>query len=189
MSMRILGRLALAAALLVPVGVVTASTAGASGGGFHCSGGGGTTTMSPGLLLFTGHPQTITSTQNGLVCTGGFVDHGNLTASEQTPQSVRCSGIVGLVDRGTAKIVWTSPAGFGKTTLKLNMTITGTSGHTTSGTLSGVVTTTGSNFAAGKAVSGAFVLGKGLKSTNSGGDCTVNIPLTTFPITSISLHT
>jgi hypothetical protein len=77
----------------------------------------------------------------------------------------------------------------GKTTLKLNMTITGTTGHTTTGTLSGLVTTTGSNFAAGKSVSGAFTLGKGLKSTGSGGDCTTNIPLTTFPITSISLHT
>jgi hypothetical protein len=187
--MRVFGRLALAAALLVPVGVVTASSAGASGGGFACTGAGGTTTATPGLVLFTGHPQTLASTQHALNCTGGFVTHGNLTASVQTPQSVRCSGIVGLVDRGTAKITWTSPAGFGRSTLKLNMTITGSTGHTTSGTLSGAVTTTGSNFAAGKTVSGTFVLGKGLKSTNSGGDCTVNIPLTTFPITSISLHT
>ena len=98
---------------------------------------------------------------------------GNLTAKMQTPKAVHCSGIVGIVDAGTATIVWTNPANFGKTTMKLNMKITSTSGHVTSGTLSGVVTTAGSNFASGKAVTGAFTLGKGLHSTQSGGDCTV----------------
>jgi hypothetical protein len=188
MRVRVMGPLVLAAAMLVSVGGL-AQSAGAAGGGFNCNGAGGTMTASPGLLLFTGHPQTLSWTQNGLNCTGGFVSHGNMTATMQTPKSVRCSGIVGIVDRGTAKITWTAPAGMGKTTLKLNMTITGTTGHTTTGTLSGLVTTTGSNFAAGKSVSGAFTLGKGLRSTGSGGDCSTNIPLITFPITSISLHT
>ena len=188
MRVRVMGPLLLAAAMLVSVGGL-AQTAGAAGGGFNCSGSGGTMTATPGLLLFTGAPQTLSWAQNGLTCTGGFVSHGNLTASMQTPKSVRCSGLVGIVDRGTARITWTAPAGMGKTTLKLNMTVTGSVGHSTTGTLSGLVTTTGSNFASGKTVSGAFTLGKGLRSTQSGGDCSTNIKLTTFPITSISLHT
>jgi hypothetical protein len=188
MRVRVMGPLLLAAAMLVSIGGF-ASSAGASGGGFNCSGSGGTMTASPGLELFSGKPQGLAWTQSGLSCTGGFVSAGNLKAGMQTPKAVRCSGIVGIVDRGTSTITWTAPAGMGKTTLKLNMTITSSVGHVTSGTLSGIVTTAGSNFASGKSVSGAFTLGKGLRSTQGGGDCTVNIPLTTFPITSFSLHT
>jgi hypothetical protein len=183
-----MGPLLMAAAMLVSVGGF-AQSAGAAGGGFNCTGGGGTMTASPGLLLFSGKPQTLTWAQNGLSCTGGFVSNGNLKATMTTPKEVRCSGIIGIVDHGSSTITWTAPAGMGKTTLKLNMTITSTSNHSTQGTLSGLVTTTGSNFASGKTVSGSFTLGKGLHSTNGGGDCTVNIPLTTFPITSMNLHT
>ena len=188
MRVRVLGRLALATAMLVSVGGL-AQQAGASGGGFSCSGAGGTMTASPGLLLSSGKPQTLSWVQNGMACTGGFVTGGNLTASMQTPQSVRCSGIIGLNDKGTGRIVWKASDQNGKTTLKLNMKITSTSGQTTSGTLAGVVTTAGSNFASGKAVSGAFVLHKGLRAINSGGNCTGTTPLTNFPIDSISLHT
>ena len=188
MRVRVMGPLLLAATMLVSVGGF-AQSAGAAGGGFNCSGSGGTMTASPGLKLFSGAPQGLAWTQGGLSCTGGFVSAGNLKAAMQTPKAVRCSGIVGIVDRGTSTITWTAPAGMGKTTMKLNMTITSSVGHVTSGTLSGLVTTTGSNFASGKTVSGAFTLGKGLRSTQGGGDCTVNIPLTTFPITSMSLHT
>jgi hypothetical protein len=183
-----MGPLLLAAAMLVSV-VGLAAPAGAGGGSFNCSGAGGQVTASPGLKLFDGQSNTLSWAQSGLSCTGGFTSAGNLTAKMQTPKAVRCSGIVGIVDAGTATIVWTNPANFGKTTMKLNMKITSTSGHVTSGTLSGVVTTAGSNFASGKAVTGAFTLGKGLHSTQSGGDCTVTTQLTTFPITAMSLHT
>lgn len=188
MRVRVVGPLILAAAMLVSVGGL-AQSAGASGGGFNCSGTSGTMTATPGLLLFTGKPQTLTWSGASVTCSGGFVAAGNLTASMQTPQSVRCSGIIGLTDRGTGKVVWTSPSSMGKTTLKLNMTITSTSAHQTFGTLSGLVTTSGSNFAAGKTVSGTFTLNKGLHSTQSNGDCSTNSPLTTFPITAVSLHT
>ena len=188
MRVRVMGPLLLSAALLVSV-VGLAAPAGAGGGSFNCSGSGGTMTASPGLKLFDGQSNTLSWTQSGLACTGGFTAAGNLTAKMQTPKAVQCSGIVGIVDAGTATIVWTNPANFGKTTMKLNMKITSTSGHVTSGTLSGVVTTAGSNFASGKAVTGAFTLGKGLHSTQSGGDCTVTTQLKNFPITAISLHT
>lgn len=187
MRVRVTGPL-LAAAMLVSIGGL-AQSAGAAGGGFNCTGGGGTMVATPGVVLSTGQPQTLDWTQNGMTCTGGFVSAGNLKASMRTPKEVRCSGLVGIVDKGTARITWTAPAGMGKTTMKLNMTITGTVGHTTSGTLSGLVTTEGSNFASGKSVAGSFTLGKGLRSTQSGGDCSVNNRLKTFPITSISLHT
>lgn len=188
MRVRVMGPLVLAAAMLVSVGGL-AQSAGAAGGGFSCSGAGGTMTANPGLLLFAGAPQQLSWAQNGLTCTGGFVSGGNLTATMATPKSVRCSGIVGIVDNGSGQIVWTSPANFGRTTMKLNMKITSTTGHSTVGTLSGIVTTTGSNFASGRTVTGAFALGKGLHSTQSGGDCSVTSKLITFPITSISLHT
>ena len=84
-------------------------------------------TASPGLKLFAGQSNALSWTQNGLSCTGGFVSAGNLTAHNQTPKAVRCSGIIGIVDAGTATIVWTSPANMGKTTMKLNMKITSTS--------------------------------------------------------------
>jgi hypothetical protein len=188
MRVRVVGPLLLAAAMLVSVGGL-AQSAGAAGGGFSCTGSGGTMTASPGLLLFSGSPQDLSWSQNGLSCTGGFVTAGNLTALMRTPKEVRCSGLPGIADKGTSTITWTAPAGMGKSTLKLNMKVTGSTGHVTTGTLTGVVTTTGSNFASGKAVSGSFTLGKGLKSTGSGGDCTTNIPLKTFPITAFSLHT
>jgi hypothetical protein len=186
--MRIFGRLAMAAALLVPVGIVAAGSAGASGGGFACSGGGGTVTASPGFLLTTSKPQTVAVSQSALACTGGFVTSGNLSASGQTP-TVRCSGMVGASAKGAGTLTWTAPANMGKSTAKLNFTVTGTAGHTTSGTISGKVTTSGSNLASGKTITGAFVLNKGLRSTASGGDCSVTSSLTSFGITSISLHT
>lgn len=191
MRVRVLGRLMLATAVLVSVGGM-AQSAGASGGGFKCTGtgGGAGVKASPGLLLSTGKPQTITwGTHMG--CTGGFVTGGSLTGSMQTPQAVRCSGIIGLTDRGTAKLVWDAADQNGKTTLKLNMKITSSSGQTTTGTLSGVVTTSGSNFASGKAVAGTFTLHKGLSSINAAnpGNCSGTVPLTDFPIDAISLHT
>ncbi len=186
--MRILGRLAMAAALLIPAGVVVAqTTAHAAGGGFNCTGGGGTATFSPGLLLSTGRPQTVSVHQSGLTCTGGFVTGGSLSASMQTP-SVRCSGMVGSTASGSGTATWTD-AGMGKSTMKFNMKVTGSTGHTTTGTISGLVTTSGSNLASGKTISGTFTLGKGLKSTNSGGDCTVTIPLSNFGLTAIAFHT
>src|SRR6476469_6058644 len=104
MRVRVMGPLLLSAALLVSV-VGLAAPAGAGGGGFSCSGAGGTMTASPGLKLFAGQSNALSWTQNGLSCTGGFVSAGNLTAHNQTPKAVRCSGIIGIVDAGTATIV------------------------------------------------------------------------------------
>src|SRR4051812_19973174 len=87
MRVRVMGPLLMAAAMLVSVGGF-AQSAGAAGGGFNCSGGGGTMTASPGLLLFSGKPQTLTWAQNGLSCTGGFVSNGNLKATMTTPKEV-----------------------------------------------------------------------------------------------------
>ena len=186
--MRILGRLAMAAALLVPGSMALASHAGASGGGFSCSGTTGSLTATPGFLLSNSGPQTLKVVSNGLTCTGGFVTGGNLVGSLQTAD-YRCGSIIGHNGNGTGTLTWTSPANMGKTTAKLNFKFTGTSGHTTTGTISGVVTTNGSNLAAGKAITGAFTLNKGLRSTASGGDCTVTKRLKNFGVTAISLHT
>ena len=188
LGMRILGRLAMAAALLVPVGMVAAGSASASGGGFSCSGTTGSATATPGLLLSTGKPQQWAISANGLACTGGFVTSGRLKASLQTT-TTNCAGLVGKTSNGAGTLTWTAPAGMGSSTAKLNFKVTGSTGQETHGTITGVVTTSGSNLAAGKPIAGAFSLNKGLKSVASGGNCTVTIPLTSFGINSISLHT
>jgi hypothetical protein len=186
--MRILGRLALAAALLVPVGVIAAGSASASGGGFNCSSTLGNATATSGLLLSSGRSQQWSLSSAGLTCTGGFVTGGRLKASMQTT-TTNCAGLVGKTSNGSGVLTWTAPAGMGQSSAKLNFKVTGSTGHETHGTITGVVTTSGSNLAAGKAVSGAFSLNKGLQSVASGGDCTVTVPLTSFGLNSISLHT
>lgn len=188
LGMRILGRLAMAAALLVPVGIVAAGQAGAAGGGFNCHGAAGTVSASPGLLLSSSRPQTLGVSSTGLSCSGGFVTGGNLSASLQTP-NVRCSGMVGKSGNGSGTLTWTAPANMGKSTAKLNFKVTGTVAHTTTGTITGTVTTSGSNLGSGKAISGSFTLNKGLKPTAQGGDCSVTSPITSFGITAIALKT
>ena len=191
--MRVLKALGLAIALVAAMCVVSSAPAGAAGGGFSCSGSGGTITSTPGLLLRSSAPQQIKGGQGGLTCSGGYVTAGKLKLAVSTPD-VRCSGLIynnttKVIAKGTASTTWSAPVNMGGSTMKFNMKVTSSTGHTTTGTISGVVTTTGSALASGKPIVGNFVLNKGLSSTGNGGDCSVTSPLTTFNFTSLSFHT
>jgi hypothetical protein len=183
LGMRVLGRLAFAAALLVPVGVAVSAPAGASVGTASCSGNAGTAVASPGLLLTTYNPQSIALTATLSTCTGGFVTGGTLTAKFATP-NVRCGTLIGKSDPGTAKFTWNAGDHAGTTSAKFNLKVATSGNHQTHGTFNGVVTTTGSNLFAGKAISGTIDLTKALTSVNAGGDCSVTHRLRTFPINS-----
>lgn len=191
--MRVFKALGLAIAMIAAICVVSAAPATAAGGGFSCSGSGGTLTATPGLLLRNSAPQSIKGGQGGLACTGGYVTAGKLKIAVTTP-NVRCSGLIYNLTtkaqaKGTAYTTWSAPLNMGGSTFKFNMKFVSTVGHTTTGTISGVVTTTGSSLAAGKPIVGTFVLNKGLKSTGLGGDCSITSPLTTFNFTSLAFHT
>lgn len=186
--MRILKALGLVTALIATMFAVSSTTASAGGGGFSCSGSGGQATFTPGLLLKSSLPQQVRASQGGLVCTGGYVTGGKVVIKVATPD-VRCSGLVNAIDKGTATATWSTPLNMGTSTMKMNLKVTSSVGHTTTGTLTGIVTTTGSNLAAGKAITGTFTLNKGLLSTGQGGDCSINSPLTSFGITALAFRT
>jgi len=186
--MRVFKALGLAIALVAAMFAVSSTTAGAAGGGFSCSGAGGQVTSTPGLLLKVSLPQHIHASQGNLACTGGAVTGGRVSVDVSSPD-VRCAGMIGTTSRGTAKATWSTPSHMGISTFKLNLKVTATTGHTTTGTISGSVTQTGSALASGKAVVGSFTLNKGLNSTANGGDCSINSPLTTFGITALAFHT
>lgn len=186
--MRILGRLALATALLAPAGLITIQSASAVGGGFNCTGSSGTVALDNGLSLRTARVSTVTVTAPGLTCTGGQVTAGGLTARLRMDKAVECSGWVGLKNAGTGTATWTLPVQMGTTTMNLGFKVTATAGHVTSGTISGRVTGN-QQVGSGKGISGTFSLNKGLKSTASGGDCTVTGKLKNFGITAINIKT
>ena len=76
--MKSFGRLLMAAALIVPLGVATAQSAGATQGGqgkFSCSSSDGSFAVRPGLLLGQKKDQRITQ-DTAVTCTGGYVTGG-----------------------------------------------------------------------------------------------------------------
>lgn len=189
-GMRVLGRLAMATALLIPIGVLSATAASAGPGAFDCTGTTGTVTASPGLLLASSAPQKMATSSAAVTCTGGFVTGGTLSGTAQTP-TVRCTNLVGQKAAGTAKIVWNTSDHAGTTTLKLNLKFTASAGHSTDGKFVGLVTTSGGNLFAGRSITGTFTLGKGLSSINADdpGDCSATQRLKSFPITALEIKT
>lgn len=186
--MRILGRFALAAALLAPAGLITVQSASAAGGGFNCTGSSGSVVLDRGLSLQTDRSSVMTVTAPGLTCTGGQVTAGALSATLKTP-AVSCAKWVGAKNVGTGTATWSAPVQMGKTTMALQFKVTATAGHVTSGTILGKVIGAQDQVGTGKGIAGTFSLNKGLKSTASGGDCTLLGRLKTFGITAINIKT
>jgi len=110
----------MAAALLVPVGVLTAGPAGAAGG-TSCKTVTGTATITPGLGT-TPKNQTIASTSAISGCTGGGVTKGTGKAKNLTPNGT-CSGLAktGTKSAITETITWNT----GKTSTLTGSTLTG----------------------------------------------------------------
>jgi hypothetical protein len=186
--MKSLWRVMLVLALLVPAGVLAASPADAGLGAAFCSGSSGTLTATPGLVLTAKKPQTYAMSSVPLTCTGGFVDAGTVTGSFRSSTEVRCGSVFGVKNAGTATFTWTAPGGMGKTTAKLNLKLTSTDATSTTGTFAGITTTTGSGLFKDDGISGSITLGKSLLPAAQGGSCTVTIPITSFPITAITLN-
>jgi hypothetical protein len=86
-------------------------------------------------------------------------------------------------------LTWTSPAHQGASKFHAYITVTGTSGHTTTATIKGVVNTSPANtLLAGHKIRGTITLGRGLKPVESGGDCSPTSSLKKFPVLSVSLN-
>ena len=178
LGMRIIGRLALAAALLVPVGVATANSAGASSGTVKCTIGATKVGISPGLLLSTNASQTLKVPSPNLPSSPGPLDacHGfgingsasgtTMTFSVTTPKSVTCQSIIGVQINGTAKITWAASTHNGTTTAKFGVNFT----SATTAHLRGTITTTSGNYLAGEHIS-ADVSFPSIAPADQGGNC------------------
>lgn len=187
--MRYLGRLAIAAALIVPVGIAAAPSAQAiSGthGQFNCSGTSGTENYRPGLLLNTKLNERFT-TSSAVTCTGGSVTGGNLSI-DANESKVTCPKLArGLLVAGHARATWNKVDKAGFSNLVVLLTVKSTSGHVTSGTITGTVTS--GAIAVTKQVKGTWAIDKGISSIPNGGNCSVKKLLTSANITQISLAT
>ena len=169
--MKSFGRLLMAAALIVPLGVgIAAQSAQATqgnGGKFNCSGTAGTVAIRPGLLLNKTLNQRITGASTGVTCTGGSVTGGNLTFNLQKV-NLRCPKLAGGPNgtpggvNGTLRVIWNKADKAGQTLLTVNYKVTATSGHTTDLAITGSVRM--GAIAVGKAIAGTLSLDKGLKS-------------------------
>jgi len=189
--MKSFGRLLMAAALIVPLGVgVAAQSAQATqgnGGKFSCTGTAGTVAIRPGLLLNKTLDQRITGASTGVTCTGGSVTGGNLTFNLQKV-NLRCPKLAGGKPvNGTLRVIWNKADKAGQTLLTVSYKVTGTSAHTTDLAITGSVRM--GAIAVGKAITGTLSLDKGLKSIPNGGDCATLKPLTGANITAIAFAT
>jgi hypothetical protein len=182
--MKVLGRLLLATALLVPAGIAAAPSAQASGTGghFNCQGT-GSEKITPGLLLTTSFDQRFQGSGTGITCTGGVVTGGSMTFN-LTEENVRCPNLKGRPVHGTLRMIWNTADKAGQTLLKLAFTITATAGKTSNGTIAGTVAS--GHVAVGRAVTGTFALNKGLNSIPNGGNCAVQKRINFANVTAIA---
>ena len=194
--MKVLGRLAMAAAVLVPIGAVvvaapagaantnTASCTGVSGSidnittnnGVHDNGG--------LLLAKKGTQQYKVKAATSTDC-GSVVNAGNLSAVITTATAINCQTAKTTTLGGSGTFTWTDPAGMGKSVANLQFRWTGnTTLH-----FSGSVSSTGSsnNIFGGQHVTGNVTTTQSLAALAAGGSCSATAPLHHFAITAWSL--
>ena len=181
----------MAAALIVPLGVATAQSAGATQGGqgkFSCSSSDGSFAVRPGLLLGQKKDQRITQ-DTAVTCTGGYVTGGaaHLNVNEEHQNCASLAAGPKQGSNGIIRVNWSKTDKAGSSVLTVNLTVTATSGHTTSGTLTGHVRF--GALAVGKTITGTFAINKGLKSRSNGGDCAALKRLTGGSLTQFSFAT
>ena len=192
--MRTLARLAVVTALLLPAGIAASGPATAAAPSASCA-----RTTSQGLLTAApGFKQLVKKKQDyvlntaGLNCTGGFVRGVNIALDTPEPIAVNCSTVIGArSNSGSARgvLTWTKPAHQGSSKFHAYITVTGTSGHTTTATIKGVINTSPANtLFAGLKIKGTIKLGRGLKPVESGGDCNPTSSLKKFPVLSVTLN-
>lgn len=192
--MRRFTRVALAVALLLPAGIAVSSAAHAADAPAafcHRSVPNGNLTATPGLKFLVKRAQAYVLTTGGLVCNGAFVRGVNVSLHSPQPIAISCTSAVGQTAKSGSSaglLTWTKPASSGKSKFHGNITITATSGHTTTAKLKGVINTSPANtLLGGHRVTATIQLSKGLALTTNGGDCSPNSSLKNFPVSSITM--
>jgi hypothetical protein len=202
--MRVLGRLAVAVAVVAPVFAV--GTAGAASQYSTLCGAGnalpGTNVGSinsvlvnngvagPGLLLAKRNPQQLRLAVPGNACVAGpvgqqVVTRANVTMQATTATAVNCGDLLkGAQLGGNGKFTWTAPAGMGTSSFAVRWV------WKTDSTIHfwGSVSNTGSsnNIFSGDRVSGFVLTKERIISKASGGDCTATIALTHWTVRQIA---
>jgi len=183
LGMRTLGRLLMAAALIVPVGAVVAtSSAGASTTNHaSCSGSGSIVSQltnngvgdNGGLLYSKKGAQQFKGTGSG-PCSGGIVTSNRVKMIVTTQTAVNCQTIGSTVLGGNGTLTWNTGMGTSSFSIQWKWT-SNTTIH-----ISGNVTAPADNTFIGNHISGNMTTTKSLAAAASGGNCTATIPLTNF---------
>jgi len=191
--MKAIARLAMAVALMAPVGVLAATSAGTADYTANCSGTAGNIDLvhgtgvgdNGGLVQVAKGPQQYTITSDGLVCTGNAVAEGDLSATVTTSTEVNCDNLVEeeVPLGGSGTLTWNDPAGMGESNISLQLRWD----TDTSGTFTGVVSNQGSaqNIFGGDTVRGTFSTNEDLDAIGNGGDCSATNPIDGFTLDAI----
>lgn len=185
LGMRTLGRLAMAAALIVPVGAVAAtSSAGASTSNHAaCNGSGAIVSQLTnngigdhgGLLYSRKGAQQFKGTGNG-PCSGGIVTSNRVKVIVTTQTPVNCQTIKNTTLGGNGTLTWNTGMGTSNYSIQWKWT-SNTTIH-----FSGNVTGPGANTFQGNHISGNMQTTKSIAAAASGGNCTATQPLTDFGV-------
>jgi hypothetical protein len=190
LGMRTLGRLVMAAALIVPVGAVIASPAGAANPNHAtCS---GTFSINSnltnngvgdhgGLLYTVKGSQQFTVNGNG-ACSGGIVSSVHIHATVTTATASNCQTISATTLGGNGHLTWNTGMGQSGISALFKFGAMSTNGAQAAH-LHGGVTNAGSTtdtFGGNTVTINTSNLNHGLKTVLSGGACQATIPLTSF---------
>lgn len=201
LGMRTLGRLAMAAALIVPVGAVVATSAGAAGvrNAAHCTIAGSLDSSTSnngvgdngGLLLaqkgsqaFNVHFHTTSNCALGIpVGTVAVVNTGHDKGTQTTASAVNCQTASTTTLGGTETITWKIPVGMGTSVASAQLRWTGQKTLNLSGSVSS--TASANNVFKSAHVSAHITTIQSLASVASGGNCSATIPLTHFDFSGV----
>lgn len=190
LGMRTLGRLAMAAALIVPVGAVIASPAGAANPNHaSCTGTIKVTSNTSnngvgdngGLLYTVKGSQQFTVNGNG-TCIGGIVSSVHIHATVTTATASNCQNVSLTTLGGNGKLTWNTGMGASGISALFRFGTSNVNGSQAAH-LHGGVTAAGSStdtFKGNTVTINTNNLNHGLKTVLSGGACTATVPLTSF---------
>jgi hypothetical protein len=194
LGMRTLGRLAMAAALIVPVGAVVATSAGAANTNTAaCTATGNMNSVLTnngvgdhgGLLLARKGSQQFKVTAATNSDCGTVVDSGTLSAVMTTATAINCQTASTTTLGGSGTFTWTAPPGMGKSVANIQWRWTGPQTMHYSGSVS--ATGSSNNVFGGQHVSGNLHTVQSLLAVAAGGNCTATIPLTHFTIDAMNI--
>ena len=195
LGMRVLGRLAMAAALMVPIGVLAATSSGAvNTNTATCTGATGTIANvlinngvgdNGGLLLAKKGPQQYKLSAGGQACTGGVVSAARVKAVVTTATAVNCQTLLANAVQlgGSGTFTWTAPAGMGTSNFNVRFQWRSNTKIKFWGSVSS--TASSNNVFRGNHISGFIGTSTSLASAASLGNCSAVNPLSAFSINAI----